>query len=68
MVIWQYDVEDKSTAPVAGSEFKKGDTICFVEAYYGLEPVRALADGKIIQIETAQGTKVEKNQILAFLN
>jgi pyruvate carboxylase subunit B len=68
MVIWQYDVEDKSTAPVVGSEFKKGDTICFVEAYYGLEPVKALADGKIVQIETSQGKKVEKNQIIAFLN
>jgi pyruvate carboxylase subunit B len=68
MVIWQYDVEDKSTAPVIGTKFKIGDTICFVEAYYGLEPVKALADGKIVQIETAQGTKVEKNQVLAFLN
>jgi pyruvate carboxylase subunit B len=67
-VIWQYDVEDISTAPVVGSEFKKGETICFIEAYYGLEPVKALSDGKIIQIETAQGTKVEKNQVLAFLN
>ncbi|MDR1886700.1 MAG: oxaloacetate decarboxylase [Prevotellaceae bacterium] len=67
-VIWQYDVEDKSTAPAVGTEFKKGDTICFIEAYYGLEPIRALSDGKIVQIETAQGSKVEKNQILAFLN
>jgi pyruvate carboxylase subunit B len=67
-VIWQYDVEDKSTAPVVGTEFKKGDTICFVETYYGLEPVKALSEGKIVQIETAQGTKVEKNQVLAFLN
>jgi pyruvate carboxylase subunit B len=66
-VIWQYDVEDKSTAPVIGSRFKEGDTICFIEAYYGLEPVKALSDGKIVQIETAQGTKVEKNQVLAFL-
>jgi pyruvate carboxylase subunit B len=66
-VIWQYDVEDKSTAPVIGSEFKKGDTVCFIEAYYGLEPVTALSDGKIIQIETAQGAKVEKNQVLAFM-
>jgi len=66
-VIWQYDVENKSTAPVIGTEFKKGDTICFVEAYYGLEPIKALSDGKIVQIETAQGTKVEKNQVLAFI-
>ncbi|MDR2286189.1 MAG: oxaloacetate decarboxylase [Prevotellaceae bacterium] len=67
-VIWQYDIEDKSTAPVVGSEFKKGDIICFIEAYYGLEPVKALSDGKIVQTEAAQGTKVRKNQILAFLN
>lgn len=67
-VIWQYDVADKSTAPQPGTEFKKGDTICFVEAYYGPEPVKALSDGKLIQTEVAQGTKVEKNQVLAFLN
>jgi pyruvate carboxylase subunit B len=67
-VIWQYDVDDKSTAPVVGTEFKKGDTVCFVEAYYGLEPIKALANGKVVQIETSQGTKVEKNQVLAFLN
>jgi pyruvate carboxylase subunit B len=67
-VIWQYDVEDKSTAPVIGTEFKKGDTICFIETYYGLEPVKALSGGKIVRIETAHGTKVEKNQVLAFLN
>ena len=66
-VIWQYDVDDKSSAPVVGSEFKKGDTVCFIEAYYGLEPVKALADGKIVQIETKQGAKVEKNQVLAFV-
>jgi pyruvate carboxylase subunit B len=67
-VVWQYDVADVSTAPVVGTEFKKGDTVCFVEAYYGLEAVKALADGKIVQIETEQGAKVEKNQVLAFLN
>jgi pyruvate carboxylase subunit B len=67
-VVWQYDVEDKSTAPVIGTKFKTGDTICFIETYYGLEPVKALSDGKIVQIETAHGTKVEKNQILAFLD
>jgi pyruvate carboxylase subunit B len=67
-VIWQYDIEDKSTAPVAGTEFKKGDTICFIEAYYGLETVKALSDGKLVQVETAQGDKVEKNQVIAFMN
>jgi pyruvate carboxylase subunit B len=67
-VIWQYDVDDVSSSPVIGSVFKKGDTVCYIEAYYGLEPVKALADGKIVRIEAAQGSKVIKNQILAFLN
>ncbi len=67
-LIWQYDVADKSTAPAAGSEFKKGQPICYVQTYYGLEPLVALADGKLIQIDARQGEEVEKNQILAFLN
>jgi pyruvate carboxylase subunit B len=66
-VIWQYNVEDKSTAPVVGTKFKEDDIICYVEAYYGLEPVKAKADGKIVQIETQQGARVEKNEILAFI-
>jgi len=66
-VIWQYDLTDLSTAPVVGTGFKKGDPVCFVQTYYGMEPVIALADGKIVQIETAQGENVEKNQILAFV-
>ena len=66
-VIWQYDVDDKSTAPVVGTRFKEGDTICFVETYYGMETVKALADGKLIQVETNHGAKVEKNQVIAFL-
>ena len=66
-VIWQYDIIDKSTSPVAGTEFKKGDTIAFVQAYYGIEAIKALSDGKLVQIEAKQGQKVEKNQVLAFL-
>ena len=66
-IIWQYDVTDTSTAPVIGTAFQKGQTLCFVQTYYGIEPVVALADGKVVQIETAQGDKVEKNQVIAFL-
>jgi len=67
-VLWQYDVVDVSTAPVIGTEIKKGDTVCYVETNYNIEPVIALADGKIVQIETKQGENVEKNQVLAFIN
>ncbi|MDR0295567.1 MAG: oxaloacetate decarboxylase [Prevotellaceae bacterium] len=67
-VIWQYDMTDVSTAPVVGTEFKKGDIICFVQTYYGVEPIHALKDGKLVYIETRQGADVQKNQIIAFIN
>lgn len=67
-VIWQIDLADASTAPVVGTPVKEGDIICFIQAYYGIEEVKALKSGKIIQIETKQGDKVQKNQILAFID
>lgn len=67
-VIWQIDLADESTAPVVGTTVNEGDVICFVQAYYGMEEVKALKSGKIVQIETKQGAKVMKNQILAFIN
>lgn len=67
-VIWQIDVEDVSSAPVIGTEVKEGDVVCFVQAYYGIEEVKALKSGKIVQIETKQGDKVQKNQVLAYID
>ncbi|NDV77676.1 biotin/lipoyl-containing protein [Dysgonomonas sp. 511] len=67
-VVWQIDVDDVSTAPVVGTEVKEGDVVCFIQTYYGIEEVKALASGKIVQIETKQGAKVQKNQVLAYIN
>jgi len=66
-IFWQVDVLEKSTAPVAGTFFHAGEPICWVQKYYGLEPVSAPADGRLIQVEVQQGKMVEKNQVLAFL-
>lgn len=67
-VIWQIDVADPSTAPVIGTSVTEGDIICFIQTYYGIEEVKALASGKIVQIETKQGVQVQKNQVLAYIN
>lgn len=67
-VIWQIDLADESTAPVVGTTVKEGDIIAFIQAYYGIEEVKALKSGKIVQIETKQGAKIQKNQVLAFIN
>jgi pyruvate carboxylase subunit B len=67
MVLWQVTIGDDSTAPVIGSKFKAGEIICFVQTYYGLEPVVAHKTGQLIQIEVQQGDEVVRNQILAYL-
>lgn len=66
-VVWQIDLLEKSTAPIVGTQYKSGDIICYIQTYYGFEPVKAMFDGKLVQIDAAQGRKVEKNQILAIL-
>jgi pyruvate carboxylase subunit B len=66
-VLWQIDLTDPSTAPVIGTTVKEGDILCFIQTYYGMVEVEALASGKIVQIETKQGDKVQKNQVLAYI-
>jgi len=66
-VIWQVDLLETSSAPVIGTTFKTGDIICYVQTYYGMEPVKAMFDGKLIQIDAPQGKNVQKNQVLAIL-
>lgn len=67
-LIWQIDRDDVSSAPVVGTEVKEGDVICFIQTYYGIEEVKALASGKIVQTEVKQGGRVVKNQVLAYVN
>ena len=67
-LIWQVDVADPSTAPVIGTPVTEGEVICFIQTYYGIEEVRALTSGKIVQIQAKQGARVEKNQIIAFID
>jgi pyruvate carboxylase subunit B len=66
-ILWQIDYVDRSTPPVPGTAYKAGEPICWVQNYYGIEAVPAPADGKILEVEFAQGKMVEKNQVLAFL-
>jgi len=66
-VVWQVDLVEESTPPVVGTPYKMGDIVCYVQTYYGLEPVKAMFDGKLIQIDVPQGKQVQKNQVLAIL-
>jgi len=66
-LIWQYDVVEQSTAPNIGDAVKEGQNVCFVQAYYGIEPVKAAYSGKIAAIMAKQGAQVVKGEIVGFI-
>ena len=66
-IVWQVDVVEKSGPPTVGTKYKANDPVCFVQTYYGMEPVKAGIDGKIIHVDIPQGEMVQKNQILAYI-
>ncbi|MCI1779817.1 MAG: oxaloacetate decarboxylase [Bacteroidales bacterium] len=67
-LVWEYDVVDDSKAPNIGTEYKMGDVVCRLQTYYGLEEVKSPMSGKIVAVCAHQGDKVEKGEILAFVD
>ena len=66
-LMWQYDVEDASAAPVAGTEVKAGEPMSYVQTYYGFEEVIPAVSGRIVAVCCRQGDMVAKGEILAFV-
>ncbi len=66
-LIWQYNVADDSTALAIGTPVEEGKPMCYIQTYYGVEPVMAPKTGKVIQIEAAHNADVVINQVLAFI-
>ena len=66
-LMWQYDVEDASTAPVAGTEVKAGEPMSYVQTYYGFEEVVPAVSGRIVAVCCRQGDMIAKGEILAFV-
>ena len=65
-MLWQIDVDDKSTAPAEGTLVKAGEPAGYVQAYYGIEEVIPAADGRIVAVTAAHGAKVAKGEIVAL--
>jgi pyruvate carboxylase subunit B len=67
-VIWQYDLVDSSAAPFEGAIIEKGDNLCYIQNFYGIEPVKVGYGGTIVGTYVEQGKEVKKGEILAFIN
>ncbi|MFA5326101.1 MAG: biotin/lipoyl-containing protein, partial [Bacteroidales bacterium] len=66
-VMWQYDVADASKSPNIGDKVKADQIVCFVQAYYGMEEIKTGFEGRIVAVCAKQGDKVDKGEILAFV-
>lgn len=66
-ILWQVDVDDKSSAPVAGTKVEAGKAIGFVQTYYGMEEIVASVNGRVVTTTAKQGDNVVKGEIVAFI-
>jgi pyruvate carboxylase subunit B len=67
-ILWQYDLADISSAPNIGEPVEEGKPICYIQAFYGLEVIKAPKTGKIVQINAKHGEIIEKGEIIAFID
>ena len=67
MVIWELSVNEPSMSKPLGTSYKEGEPVCWINAFYGLQEVPALYDGKLIEVVARPGEKVRKGDIIAFL-
>ncbi len=66
-IIWQVDVDDASSAPAVGTEVRVDEPMGFVQAYYGMEELRASVNGRVVAVCARQGDMVAKGEIVAFV-
>lgn len=67
-LLWEYEHDEVSQTPIEGTCYHKGDVICYVQTYYGMEEVIAPTDGKIVNIIKKQGDMVVKGEFIAMLD
>ncbi len=67
VIIWDLTINEQSMNPPIGTPFKEGETMCYVIAYYGNDPINALFSGKLMHVFAKQGQKVKKGDIVALI-
>ncbi len=64
-LIWQYDVNEASSAPTVGTMVEAGKPIAYIQTYYGLEEVVPAVSGRILSVSVVHGNTVAKGETLA---
>jgi pyruvate carboxylase subunit B len=68
ILIWELNVNEVSTPKPLGTRFVENETVCFITAYYGNEEVKSLYNGQLCEVIVNHGQKVNKGDIIAFVN
>ena len=66
-MLWQVDVDAKSTAPAVGTKVKAGAPCGYVHTWYGMEELLPAVDGQLVAVTAPQGKTVEKGEIVALI-
>ena len=66
-MLWQVDVNDKSTAPAVGTKVASGKPCGYVQTWYGMEELLPAVDGQVVAVTAPQGKTVEKDEIVALI-
>ncbi|NLI35590.1 MAG: biotin/lipoyl-binding protein [Bacteroidales bacterium] len=67
-ILWEIDVDSTSTEPTVGKNYTADDTFCYVMTPWGSsDSMKANFNGKIVEICVKQGDRVNKGDILAYI-
>jgi len=67
-ILWEIDVDSTSTEPTVGKNYTADDTFCYVMTPWGSsDSMKANFNGKIVEICVKQGERVNKGDILAYI-
>lgn len=70
-VFWEFGGDGEAVAtvePFIGKEYREGDRFCYIQAPWGeFVAVPAALGGKLVEINARQGSKINKGDVIAYI-